>query len=59
MKFLPKKGNEITEPTQLESPRSKLYNSSYEINKSGVSAVLTDFGTFNVLGITLGINNLC
>jgi hypothetical protein len=50
MSFLPVKGNEITEPTQLKSPRSKLYNSSYEINKSGVSAVLTDSGTSKVSG---------
>jgi hypothetical protein len=58
MSFLPVKGNKITESTQLESPRPKFYNSSYEINKSGVSAVLTDSGTFKASGITLCICNL-
>jgi hypothetical protein len=58
MSVLPVKGKEIMEPTQLESHRSNLYNSSYEINKSGVSAVLTDSRTSKFSGLTLCICNL-
>jgi hypothetical protein len=41
------------ELVQLESPRSELYNSRYTINKSGISAGLTDSSSSKVSGITL------
>jgi hypothetical protein len=53
MRFLTVKENEITELVQLESPQSELYKFRYKINKSGISAVLTDSSSSKVSGITL------
>jgi hypothetical protein len=53
MSFRPVKVNEIMELIQLESAQSELYNSSYKINKSGISAVLTDSSGSKVSGIIL------
>jgi hypothetical protein len=38
-----KKGNEITELLQLESPKLELCNSGYKINKTDRSAVFDRF----------------
>jgi hypothetical protein len=53
MSFLTVKHNGITKLAQLDSPRSELYNFRYKINKSGMSAVLTDSGNSKVSGIPI------